>query len=91
MIVFSAAKAPFLARFKVRRCGVQELERIGLEVIIRQILIISLLFCNFQSNFSFQAQSQEKGKPPPPKADLNELRKITDANTCWQAAIFKVR
>uniref|UniRef100_A0A158P6J4 1-phosphatidylinositol 4-kinase n=1 Tax=Angiostrongylus cantonensis TaxID=6313 RepID=A0A158P6J4_ANGCA len=28
----SAAKAPFLARFKVRRCGVQELERIGLEV-----------------------------------------------------------
>ncbi|VDM61613.1 unnamed protein product [Angiostrongylus costaricensis] len=28
----SAAKAPFLARFKVRRCGVQELERTGLEV-----------------------------------------------------------
>ncbi|KAJ1361925.1 hypothetical protein KIN20_021310 [Parelaphostrongylus tenuis] len=27
----SAAKAPFLARFRVRRCGVQELERIGLE------------------------------------------------------------
>lgn len=27
---FSAAKAPFLARFKVRRCGVQELERIGI-------------------------------------------------------------
>lgn len=26
----SAAKAPFLARFKVRRCGVQELERIGI-------------------------------------------------------------
>ncbi|EYC21934.1 hypothetical protein Y032_0018g3619 [Ancylostoma ceylanicum] len=63
----SAAKAPFLARFKVRRCGVQELEKIGLE-----------------------AQSQEKGKPPPPRADLNELRKVTDANTCWQAAIFKV-
>ncbi|KIH46176.1 phosphatidylinositol 3- and 4-kinase, partial [Ancylostoma duodenale] len=63
----SAAKAPFLARFKVRRCGVQELERIGLE-----------------------AQSQEKGKPPPPRADLNELKKVTDANTCWQAAIFKV-
>ncbi|MFH4977100.1 hypothetical protein AB6A40_003809 [Gnathostoma spinigerum] len=26
----SAAKAPFLTRFKVRQCGVQELERIGL-------------------------------------------------------------
>jgi hypothetical protein len=25
----SAAKAPFLARFKVRRCGIQELERIN--------------------------------------------------------------
>ncbi|KAK6746150.1 hypothetical protein RB195_012331 [Necator americanus] len=63
----SAAKAPFLARFKVRRCGVQELERIGL-----------------------LAQSHEKGKPPPPGGDLNELRKVTDSNTCWQAAIFKV-
>ncbi|XGW14011.1 hypothetical protein V3C99_000358 [Haemonchus contortus] len=63
----SAAKAPFLARFKVQRCGVHELERLGLE-----------------------AQSQEKGKPPPPRADLNELRKINDSGTCWQAAIFKV-
>ncbi|PIO77059.1 phosphoinositide 3-kinase family, accessory domain protein [Teladorsagia circumcincta] len=63
----SAAKAPFLARFKVQRCGVQELERIGLE-----------------------AQSHEKGKQPPPEADLNELRKISDSGTCWQAAIFKV-
>ena len=25
----SAAKAPFLARFKVRRCGIQELERVN--------------------------------------------------------------
>ena len=25
----SAAKAPFLARFKVRRCGIQELERLN--------------------------------------------------------------
>ncbi|KAK5965010.1 hypothetical protein GCK32_003992 [Trichostrongylus colubriformis] len=63
----SAAKAPFLARFKVQRCGVQQLERIGLE-----------------------AQSHEKGKPPPPHADLNELRKVSDNGTCWQAAIFKV-
>lgn len=32
LIVFnySAAKAPFLARFKVRRCGVAELEAVGL-------------------------------------------------------------
>lgn len=27
----SAAKAPFLARFRVKRCGVRELERIGLQ------------------------------------------------------------
>ncbi|KJH49033.1 phosphatidylinositol 3- and 4-kinase [Dictyocaulus viviparus] len=33
---FSAAKAPFLARFKVRRCGVRELERIGLEAQSRE-------------------------------------------------------
>jgi phosphatidylinositol 4-kinase len=29
--ISSAAKAPFLARFKVQRCGVAELERIGLQ------------------------------------------------------------
>ncbi|WKY02730.1 hypothetical protein Q1695_016194 [Nippostrongylus brasiliensis] len=63
----SAAKAPFLARFKVQRCGVHELERLGLE-----------------------AQSNEKGKPPPQSADLTELRKVNDGGTCWQAAIFKV-
>ncbi|VDK64142.1 unnamed protein product, partial [Cylicostephanus goldi] len=63
----SAAKAPYLARFKVKQCGVQELERIGLE-----------------------AQSREKGKSPPPEADLNELRRAGGPNICWQAAIFKV-
>ncbi|VDL64036.1 unnamed protein product [Nippostrongylus brasiliensis] len=63
----SVAKAPFLARFKVQRCGVHELERLGLE-----------------------AQSNEKGKPPPQSADLTELRKVNDGGTCWQAAIFKV-
>lgn len=29
---FSAAKAPFLARFKVKRCGVSELENLGMGV-----------------------------------------------------------
>lgn len=28
---FSAAKAPFLARFSVKKCGVKELENLGLE------------------------------------------------------------
>lgn len=31
IIFFSAAKAPFLARFKARHCGVNELERVALE------------------------------------------------------------
>jgi hypothetical protein len=30
-ILFSAAKAPFLARFKMRYCGVENVERIALE------------------------------------------------------------
>jgi phosphatidylinositol 4-kinase A len=28
----SAAKAPFLARFKVRRCGISELEQLAMNV-----------------------------------------------------------
>ena len=28
--IFSAAKAPFLARFKVKRCGINELEHLAL-------------------------------------------------------------
>ena len=28
--VFSAAKAPFLARFKVKQCGIQQLEELGM-------------------------------------------------------------
>lgn len=30
LFTFSAAKAPFLARFKVKRCGVKELETLGM-------------------------------------------------------------
>lgn len=30
--VFSAAKAPFLARFRVRRCGISELEQLAMNV-----------------------------------------------------------
>ena len=30
VIYYSAAKAPFLARFKVQKCGVKELEAIGM-------------------------------------------------------------
>ena len=30
--LFSAAKAPFLARFKVKRCGIQELESLGQKI-----------------------------------------------------------
>ena len=31
VIVHSAAKAPFLARFQVKRCGVKELEHVGMK------------------------------------------------------------
>jgi hypothetical protein len=30
LFICSAAKAPFLARFKVRKCGVRELEFVGM-------------------------------------------------------------
>lgn len=30
LVIYSAAKAPFLARFKVQRCGIHELENAGL-------------------------------------------------------------
>ena len=29
--IFSAAKAPYLAKFRVRRCGIQELESLGMK------------------------------------------------------------
>ena len=31
IIISSAAKAPYLARFKVKRCGISELENLGLK------------------------------------------------------------
>lgn len=30
LLLLSAAKAPFLARFKVRRCGINQVENVGL-------------------------------------------------------------
>lgn len=80
----SAAKAPYLAKFKVKRCGVSELEKEGTakadcsksgSCVQRQNGHNGV----FPSGLQCHSDSVEEGKGE------EEAKKI-----CWQAAIFKV-
>lgn len=89
--LLSAAKAPYLAKFKVRRCGVSELEKEGAAPVQEQakpavnfVFTVYLKFvltcCGaFTSGLQCRSDSVDEAK------NEEEARRI-----CWQAAIFKV-
>ncbi len=88
MSLFSAAKAPYLAKFKVRRCGVSELEKEGTtNVKLTKVDIVSLRYVHrqtvchdiFPSGLQCRSDSVDEAKSE------EEAKRI-----CWQAAIFKV-
>lgn len=82
----SAAKAPYLAKFKVKRCGVSELEKEG--TANTECLKSGSQMCTepktvcygvFPSGLQCRADSEDEAKGE------EEAKRI-----CWQAAIFKV-
>lgn len=81
--LFSAAKAPYLAKFKVRRCGVIELEKEG--TVIPNVGFI-LRFCRHVTcHDTFTTGLQSRSDSVDEAKNEEEAKRI-----CWQAAIFKV-
>ena len=89
MPLSSAAKAPYLARFKVRRCGVSELEKEGTMLSLPRryfsylckTLLHRCVMCHDVISSGLQCRSDS----------LDEAKSEEEAKRIiWQAAIFKV-
>lgn len=75
----SAAKAPYLARFRVHRCGISELETMAMEVSNDPVVHSRMLaYVRFQLMVFFCLQNATVGP------------NISLGTESWQAAIFKV-
>jgi phosphatidylinositol 4-kinase len=81
----SAAKAPFLARFKVKKCGIAELEQFALQVQEEDKRSDD----EEHTETSEQAQSNEN-TPMDQSVDDSDESADKENVEVWQAAIFKV-